>query len=332
MKQAMAAMALFSAGAALAAQAPFVQISGAPRNLANTCAAGNAAPFIPVNVDIPPGTSYSYEISFPGVGGGAFMDEDPSYEFYGIPLFHLPPQNGPVVNSNVAFPLPGVPAWYATVSHVAEHTPLTLVIRTFAGTNGNGALAGIAEVNWDCTSGDAFAPYNDGTALGAPPASLAKNIAVEFYHASLDHYFISAAAAEIADLDSGRTAGWTRTGGSFGVFSGSATATSPVCRFYIPPGIGNSHFYSASANECAAVLASHPNYTHESPAVFHVILPDATTGACPVLSNPVYRLWNQRTDSNHRYTTDPLIKAQMIARGYVAEGYGPDAVIMCAPA
>ncbi len=36
-------------------------------------------------------------------------------------------------------------------------------------------------------------------------------------------------------------------------------------------------------------------------------------------------------DSNHRYTINPAIKAQMIERGYVAEGYGPDVVDMCAP-
>src|SRR6266542_273804 len=35
--------------------------------------------------------------------------------------------------------------------------------------------------------------------------------------------------------------------------------------------------------------------------------------------------------SNHRYTTELAIKAQMQAQGYVAEGYGPNAVIMCAP-
>ncbi len=44
----------------------------------------------------------------------------------------------------------------------------------------------------------------------------------------------------------------------------------------------------------------------------------------------VYRLWNNRADSNHRYTTDPTLKAAMIAKGYIAEGYGPDATIMCA--
>jgi hypothetical protein len=36
-------------------------------------------------------------------------------------------------------------------------------------------------------------------------------------------------------------------------------------------------------------------------------------------------------DSNHRYTTDPVVKAQMQAIGYIAEGYGPNAVAMCAP-
>jgi len=58
---------------------------------------------------------------------------------------------------------------------------------------------------------------------------------------------------------------------------------------------------------------------------------DPPSGACPAGTGPVYRLWNQRADSNHRYTIDATIKAQMIARGYVAEGYGPEAVAMCSP-
>lgn len=44
----------------------------------------------------------------------------------------------------------------------------------------------------------------------------------------------------------------------------------------------------------------------------------------------MYRLWNQRVDSNHRDTTSTAIKAQMVAAGYLAEGYGPDDVAMCA--
>jgi hypothetical protein len=61
-----------------------------------------------------------------------------------------------------------------------------------------------------------------------------------------------------------------------------------------------------------------------------VALPDAS-GVCPNAWIAVYRLWNQRADSNHRYTTDAAIKASMIAKGYVAEGYGADAVALCSP-
>jgi hypothetical protein len=43
----------------------------------------------------------------------------------------------------------------------------------------------------------------------------------------------------------------------------------------------------------------------------------------------VYRLFNNRVDANHRYTTDPAIQAQMVALGYIEEGYGPTATIMC---
>ena len=70
-------------------------------------------------------------------------------------------------------------------------------------------------------------------------------------------------------------------------------------------------------------------YKRQSQA-FAVALPDAA-GMCPNNWTAVYRLWNNRTDSNHRYTTDPAVKAQMLTRGYVAEGYGADAVGMCSP-
>ncbi|MEP7276605.1 MAG: hypothetical protein ABI812_09635, partial [Betaproteobacteria bacterium] len=38
-----------------------------------------------------------------------------------------------------------------------------------------------------------------------------------------------------------------------------------------------------------------------------------------------------RTDSNHRYTSDLATQTAMIAKGYVAEGYGPTPVVMCSP-
>jgi hypothetical protein len=54
------------------------------------------------------------------------------------------------------------------------------------------------------------------------------------------------------------------------------------------------------------------------------------TGACLSGTIPVYRVWDKRFDTNHRYMTSAALRAQMLSLGWVAEGYGPDAVIMCA--
>lgn len=167
------------------------------------------------------------------------------------------------------------------------------------------------------------------------PLGGARSTVVEYYHAGLDHYFVSALAADIEALDSGRLTGWARTGLAFNAFGLSAAppvGAMPVCRIYLPPVNGDSHFYSGSPDECAQTLARFPTFVLESGAVMHMLLPDPVTGVCPPRTRPVYRVWNQRADSNHRYTTDFALREQMVARGYVPEGYGPNAVILCAPA
>lgn len=172
-------------------------------------------------------------------------------------------------------------------------------------------------------------------AHGVAGAALTK--AIEYYHAGFDHYFVTASADEIAKLDSGYFTGWQRTGEEFAVGDPGASLAggTPVCRFYGNPQVGlDSHFYSASPAECAAVQANFPNaWLLESSNVFQVYLPDTTTGACPAGAMPIYRAWNGRTDSNHRYTTSVATQQAMIARGYTAEGYGSPAmpVAMCAP-
>jgi BNR repeat-like domain len=163
---------------------------------------------------------------------------------------------------------------------------------------------------------------------------------IEYYNPALDHYFITSLQPDIDALDSGHFFGWSRTGLTFQAFADQASggsSTSPVCRFYIPPP-ADSHFFSASPAECAAVLAKIPtdpnyhNFVYETPSAFYIALPDLTTGACAAGSVPVYRLWNHRVDSNHRYTADPTTRALMLGKGYIAEGYGPDGVAMCATA
>jgi hypothetical protein len=165
--------------------------------------------------------------------------------------------------------------------------------------------------------------------------------AIEYYNAPLNHYFITMNPQEVADLDLGVFAGWARTGLSFLTYGSAASATgtsaNPVCRFYIPPEHGDSHFFSADPVECAIArdkINTDPNfsgYVEETPNAFYIALPDKATGVCPASTTPVYRLWNQAPASNHRYTTSVVVKDQMVASGWVAEGYGPDAVDMCAP-
>jgi hypothetical protein len=167
------------------------------------------------------------------------------------------------------------------------------------------------------------------------PAALApgERDVIEFYNASLDHYFLSTNPVEIDNLDSGRTVGWVRTGLRFLVHTAADAGTSPVCRFYRAPAFGDSHFYSGSPAECAQTAAAHPvDWVYESPSVFYVQLPNPTSGACAAGTVAVYRFFNTVT-TNHRYTTEQVIRDQMRTSPlWTAEGYGPGPYypIMCA--
>lgn len=160
------------------------------------------------------------------------------------------------------------------------------------------------------------------------PRNAAVQPVVEFYNPSLDHYFISAAKADTEALDSGQLKGWQRTGYTFGT---SSTIGNAVCRFYIPPAYGDSQFFSASATECGEVSAKFPQFILETLDAFRASAPSSLTGACSgETSAPLYRVWNKRPDTNHRYTTDKGVRDAMVAMGWIAEGYGPDQVTMCA--
>jgi hypothetical protein len=151
----------------------------------------------------------------------------------------------------------------------------------------------------------------------------------EYYNASLDHYFITWKQAEINALDSGAIPGWTRTGQSFSAYAEAQPGTSPICRYRIPPALGDSHFFGRGAAECAATGQNNPSFILEDPAFMYLALP--TGGVCPANTIPVYRAFDNRPDANHRYMTERNIRDYMVSRGWVAEGDGPDLVVMCAP-
>jgi len=158
---------------------------------------------------------------------------------------------------------------------------------------------------------------------------------VEFYHAVLDHYFISADSKEINDLDTGVHKGWTRTGYRFSVIKGGSSyaGTSPVCRFYSPT--LDTHFYSAKKSECDEVKDKFGNvWTFEADEVFRAFVVDPATGVCGADTTPTYRLYNNRPDANHRYSDQ--INVFMFMKGvknYIPEGDGSPAlpVVFCTP-
>lgn len=162
-----------------------------------------------------------------------------------------------------------------------------------------------------------------------PPANVTS--AIEYYHAAFDHYFVTAIADEIAKLDNGTFAGWTRTGKRFNVYAAAAAGLKTTCRFFSTAfGPKSAHFYTPDAPECTTVKASQ-NWQYEGD-VFFTVSP-AQDGSCPAGMSPVYRLYNngQGGAPNHRYTTEVPVRATMLAQGWIAEGYGAIGVIMCAP-
>lgn len=175
-----------------------------------------------------------------------------------------------------------------------------------------------------------FAGQSASVPVAGPPPGPAVATVVEFYNASLDHYFVTHITNEIALLQAGTTIrGWTSTGQSFKVYTSASAGTSPVCRFYIPPDKGDSHFYGRGTTECQGTAANNPTFIQEATDFFHVKLP--VLGECPAGTVPVYRVFSNRADANHRYMVDRAVRTTMTNSGWLAEGDGPDLVVMCSP-
>ena len=147
-----------------------------------------------------------------------------------------------------------------------------------------------------------------------------ERIAVEFYNASLDHYFITAEPAEGAMLDAGVIVpGWVRTGFDFKVYKSDSQFGAPACRFFGTPGIGpNSHFFTIDPAECALVKTN-PAWTSEGIA-FKADLPFGDD--CAADRVPVIRLYNNGKGGqvNHRYLTSHSEIHAMLLQGWIREG------------
>jgi hypothetical protein len=45
----------------------------------------------------------------------------------------------------------------------------------------------------------------------------------------------------------------------------------------------------------------------------------------------LYRVFNNRAATNHRYTSERAVRDAMVGAGWIAEGDGADVVTMCTP-
>lgn len=144
------------------------------------------------------------------------------------------------------------------------------------------------------------------------------------YLPDIKHYFITASEAEQDEIrdytipvDAGFNA-WTADGPA-------PESALPVCRFY--SFLVNSHFYTASAEECELLKQDDSGWVYEGIA-FQALVP-AAGGACAPGTDPIWRLYNNRhaqLDSNHRFVANLGIYHAMIADGWLGEG-----VAFCSP-
>lgn len=169
------------------------------------------------------------------------------------------------------------------------------------------------------------------TPVSTPVDTPTPEVAVEYYNASMDHYFVTAIADEVTKLDNGVIGGWARTGASFHVFPVGTTGAASVCRFFSASfAPKSSHFYTPFESECATVR-NNADWQFEA-KVFSVALPDPN-GNCASALIPLYRLYNNGLGGapNHRYTTASDIRSTMIGRGWIPEGMGALGVVACVP-
>ena len=142
----------------------------------------------------------------------------------------------------------------------------------------------------------------------------------EFYNSILNHYFVTAMAAEANGIDSGGAGpGWSRTGYTFKAYPLNGSSGSPVCRFYGAPPV-NSHFYIGNPAECAGLMTV-AGLKYEG-LVFNLGLPSGTS--CASGTVPVYRAYNNGyvtgAGANHRYMTSYSVYQNMVSAGWVPEG------------
>ncbi|MDH5264252.1 MAG: hypothetical protein OEX21_05820 [Betaproteobacteria bacterium] len=161
--------------------------------------------------------------------------------------------------------------------------------------------------------------------------------AIEYYNKQLNHYFITSTAVEARIIDHGGAGpGWVRTGRTFPAWLDKAAAPADaagVCRFYSTA--ANSHFYTASTEECDLLKGQEAAERRSSGKVrgwsyegIAFLIQAPVNGQCPAGTQPVSRVYNNGfasgEGSNHRFVDDDTLRQLMVDRSWVFEG-----VVLC---
>jgi hypothetical protein len=290
--------ALVERTAPATAQAPAVLLLQQQSGLAGTCDGSAFAVNTFINVDA--NASADVNVTVPGVGQiEEFTDQT------GV---NIGPYSG-------AFPHFLIRAFGGGLPPNAS---MTITISTYSGGNLTGAVTNVSSLTFNCTTGIVL--------------SATSNVAVEYYYAGWDSYFVTTNSDEIAALDSGAFGGvWARTGQTFKVWTDASSGARATCRFlttvYAPK---SAHFYTPYRVECAQ-LQIDPTWQYEGIA-FYIALPDSS-GLCAAGTVPLYRIYNNAMGGapNHRYTTSLATLDQMVAAGWTFEGNGNTKAFACVP-
>ncbi len=162
------------------------------------------------------------------------------------------------------------------------------------------------------------------------------HLATEWYHDAFDHYFHTASALENQVINDGAYGqDWSRTFGFFRVWTAPGAGRQPVSRFFSTQwGTKSSHFYTAVKSERDLLVAGViTGWQLEADEIYYIGLADYATGACPLGTAPLYRMYNNMLGGapNHRFTASVAARDAMVAQGWTAEGSGPDVVYGCTP-
>ena len=166
-----------------------------------------------------------------------------------------------------------------------------------------------------------------------PPAATTTRM-IEFIYPTLDYYFLTSRANEIAMLDT--LPAFARTGQSFSVFVNRVAGTQPITRFYFNKvalnGARDGHFYTLVDSEISQLFALNPTnaVTPKAPVSegvdSYAFLPvvEGIGGSCASGLVPVFRVFRGNfrfpDDPNHRFTTSTAIYNEFIAKGWDGEG------------